>query len=209
MTEETENRTEQDSLAPVQLDRLTIEEEVASMGRGKGRALLSIAVLCGVLALGGGLFMQTLDREQAEHDRSAAVSQLQQDHVQAYLSCVLPGAVASAYESSDRLLSAIEGKLEHKRKAYGATLERCEQKLSGLTTALSAAEVRGDLEPALTNLKTDADTLTQSAAGLREYLQDPSQSYDYVQAVARMDRLAQAAVRYGATDATYRTQLDR
>jgi hypothetical protein len=202
-----QDRKEQDSLAPVQLDRLTIEEEAAFMSRGKGKQLVTIALLASVLAVGGGFLMKTLDRVQAEHERSLAVAELRESHVDAFLSCVLPGIAPSAFDSRERLLGALERVVEQKQKRFAATLARCEVKLEGLERGLHAASVRSDLDPARGKLEREAKAITRSAAALREHLQDPARAYDYVQAVASIDRLARAAASYGAADQAYRAQL--
>ena len=76
---------EQESLAPFQLDRLTIEEEVAFMNRGKGLQLLSVLALAGVLVAGGAMAMKSLDREQKLSQAGAAAMDLGREHLDAYL----------------------------------------------------------------------------------------------------------------------------
>jgi hypothetical protein len=203
----TDDKREQDSLVPLQLDRLTIEEEVATMNRGKGAQLLSVAIIVSVFAVGGAWLMKTMDRSQAEGQAGAAVAGLREQHLDAYLRCVMPEAPAAVFSNSERLHSAIEGLAERYQKAYARTLESCEPRLAGLLPSLAMAPVAGKLEPTVEGLKSAAISVQDSAEDLRGYLSDPHRAYDYVEVTAFIDRLARAAVAYQKQDQALREQL--
>jgi hypothetical protein len=189
MESNTDDKREQDSLAPVQLDRLTIDEEVATMNRGKGAQLVSVAIMVSAFAVGGAWMMKVMDRNQAEGEAGAAVAGLREQHVDAYLRCAMPEAPASVFSNSERLHTAIEGIAERYQKAYARTLESCEPKLVGLLPSLMAAPVSGKLEPTVEGLKSAAVSVQDSAEDLRGYLADPRRAYDYVEVTAFIDRL--------------------
>jgi hypothetical protein len=157
-------KREQDSLAPLQLDRLTVEEEVAGMNRGKSAQLLGLAMLVSALAVGGAWAMKRLDRDQAESNAAAVVASLRVQHVEAYLVCVAPEAPLSAFSSSERLHSVLENQTERYQKAYARTLESCEPKLEGLIPALTVAPVAKSLEPRVSDLKGAATAIQDSAS---------------------------------------------
>lgn len=205
--ESSKEKREQDSLAPVQLDRLTIEEEVAGMNRGKGAQLLGVAMMVGALAVGGAWAMKRIDRGQAESDAAAAVAGLRVQHVEAYLVCILPEAPLSVFSNSERLHSAIENLAERYQKAYARTLESCEPKLEGLVPSLTVAPVAKSLEPAVAGLKTSAIAIEQGAEDLESYLGDSRRPYDYVEVTAFIDRLARAAASYNRQDEALRERL--
>jgi hypothetical protein len=208
MTEtEIQKRSHEDSLAPVELDRLTIEEEAAFMNRGKGKQLMSAALVVGALAVGGGFFMNAIDREQGELQRGLAAAQLGRDHVEAYLHCAAPSVATSALDSVERIHGAIESVVERRQKASGNTLARCTQQLTGLVPALATASVGAEEKPALTALQHAAAALTKSAAALSSYLDDPAQAYDFVQATGLIDRVARAANDAREQDRALRTKL--
>ena len=206
MTEMPKARQE-DSLAPLELDRLTIEEEAAFMNRGKGKQLLSTLVVAGALAAGGTFVMQELDRQKAEIERGQAVADLRGGHVEAYLQCVVPNAGPAALKIDDRIHGLIEGVVERGQKRVAGTFERCAQKLSPLGPALAEARVTAELTPALGELRTAATELTRSALELHAYLADPERPYDFVQATALIDRLARAVAAYRAHDTAFRSEL--
>ena len=202
-------KSEQDSLAPVQLDRLTIEEEVAGMNRGKGAQLLAVAVLVSAVAIGGAWLMKQIDRSQAEGQAGAAVAGLREQHLDAYLACVVPNAPAGVFSSSERLHTAIETLAERFQKDYARTLQSCEPKLTGLLPALAAAPVASDLQPIIGNLKVAAISVKNSAEDLRSYLSDPQRPYDFVEVTQRIDHLARASAAYHKQDQVLRGELLR
>lgn len=209
MEPKSEPRDGQDSLAPVQLDRRAIEEEVASMKRGKGARLLGVAAIVGAFTLGGAWLMRQVDRNRAESEAGAAVAALREAHVDAYLRCVVPGAPAGTLASAERLHSAIETQAERHEKAYARTLASCEPKLAGLVPSIQAAPVGSALEPAVHAVEAAALAVQDGAADLRGYLEDPRRRYDYVEVTAFIDRLARASAEYHAADRGLREQLMR
>jgi len=207
--ESSNDKREQDSLAPMQLDRLTIEEEVAGMNRGKGVQLLGVAIIASVLVVGGAVAMKRMDRGQAEGQAGAAVAGLLERHVDAYFACAVPDTPMAAFSSSERLHSAIEALAERYQKAYARTLESCEPKLEGLVPALTVAPVARSLEPAVAELRTAAISVQDGASDLRSYLSDSRRQYDYVEVTAFIDRLAKASAAYHKQDQAVRAQLAR
>jgi hypothetical protein len=207
-TQEPRIKSEQDSLAPVQLDRLTIDEEVAFMNRGKGSQLLALASIAGLLLVGGAAAMKGLERDQGYNQAGAAVSEIKDRHVDAYLSCALPGVPALNMASTERLHSAIENFAERFQKDYGLVLRRCEPQLEGLVSDLSQAPVPSDMRPALLELQKAGTTLYSSAASLRDYLEDPSKAYDYVAVTGHIDRLAKARTRYAERQTDFELSLN-
>lgn len=205
--ESSNDKREQDSLAPMQLDRLTVEEEVAFMNRGKGAQLLGVAMIASALVVGGAVAMKRMDRDQAEGQAGAAVAGLREQHVGAYFACVVPDTPTAAFSSSERLHSAIESLAERYQKAYARTLESCEPKLAGLVQALTAAPVAKALAPAVSDLLSAAISIQDSASDLRAYLSDSRRPYDYVEVTAFIDRLAKASAVYHEQDQAVRAQL--
>lgn len=207
-TQEPRNKQEQDSLAPVQLDRLSIEEEVAVMNRGKGAQLLAVAGIAGLLLIGGAAAMKGLEREQSYSQASAAVTDIKDRHVDAYMSCALPGVPALNIASAERLHSAVEGFAERFQKDYGLVLRRCEPKLEGLMAELSTAPVPAEMQPSLAELRKAASSLHSAAASLRDYLEDPNKAYDYVAVTGHIDRFAKARTRYAERQTDFELVLN-
>jgi hypothetical protein len=205
--ESIKEKREQDSLAPMQLDRLTIEEEVAGMNRGKGAKLLGVAIVASALVVGGAVAMKRIDRDQAEGQAGAAIAGLLEQHVEAYFSCAAPDTPPAALSNGERLHSAIEILAERYQKAYARTLESCEPKLAGLVPALTVTPVAKTLAPAVTDLRSAAVSLQDSASDLRAYLSDSRRPYDYAEVTAFIDRLAKASTAYHEQDQAFRAQL--
>jgi len=204
---DTPNVRAEDSLAPLELDRLTVEEEAAFMNRGKGKQLLSAVVVVGALVAGGAYVMKEMDRQQAVLDRGEAVAALRGEHVEAYLRCVVKDATPTALQSNDRLHGLIEGVVERGEKRAAVGLERCSQKLAELGPALAKASVTSELAPALGGLRDAAKDLTSGATALSAYLADPDEPYDFVQVTALIDRVARAAAAYREHDDELRARL--
>ena len=192
-------REVQDSLAPVQLD-VTVDQEVASMKRGKGVQLLAIAVVAIGCVSGGVLAVQRLDRDRAYEQASAAAQDLRRTHVTAFVQCALPFAKSSSMESSERLYAAFADMIERSSTHYADVLRQCEPKLASLAPELAALSAPKELRGSLDGLRQAASQLNGSAAALRGALEDPAQSEDYVAVTAHADKLAKAIFGYEARD---------
>jgi hypothetical protein len=200
-------REEQDSLAPVQLD-VSVDREVASMNRGKGVQLLAVIVVALGTVSGGVLAMKRLDRDRAYEQTSAAAQDLRRTHVTAFVQCALPYAQASSMASPERLYAAIADMVERSAANYAQVLRQCENKLLTLPPAIGSLQAPSELRVPLARLRESSLQLQQASSALRTALEDPAQREDYVGVTARADHLAKAVFAYDASDADLRESLE-
>jgi hypothetical protein len=200
-------REVQDSLAPVQLDVRSVDEEVASMNRGKGVQLLAIAVVVVGAISGGVLTMQRLDRDRAYEQAGAATQELRRTHVTAFVQCALPFAQSSSMESRERLYAAFADMIERSANGYAQVLRQCESKLLTLPPALGALRAPSEIRGPIARLRESSLALQQASSALRGALEDPAQREDYVAVTARADHLAKAVFAYEDRDEDLRNAL--
>jgi hypothetical protein len=208
MTDSNMQRAEQDSLAPIQLDRLTIEEEVAFMNRGKKPQLLLAVALIALAGVGGDALIKQMNRDLQYTQAGQAVSDAQAEQVQAYLQCALPGTHPASVTSTDELHGAIENLVERFHEDYSHLLKRCEPKLQALLPALARVSAPAPLEPELRALRASAKELTTSALALRTYVAREGASDDFVQTTAHIHRFAEAKAAYDAHDSSFARALE-
>lgn len=193
MTERFEKmREDPHSLAPIQIEGTSIDEDIAALSRGRGTRLMFTALCAGLLAFGVFEWMEGIDGSRAY---AAAAERLEAIHTQqatVFIHCALPNLQPSQISSEKSLHTAIELVSERLQKQYGRQLERCGTSLDGLEVQLAGLVVPPDTRPKLEALRTAASELNFAIAGYRHYLVDPALSYDYVQATPRIEKIALA-----------------
>jgi hypothetical protein len=196
-----------DSLAPIQLERLSVEEEVALMGRGRGKQLAGIAAVALVSVLGGVLWMKGMDAREAYASAATRLGQLDRQHGYAFMYCALPGIPQSQIDSRENLHTAIEHFGEQYGKSYARNLRRCAPTLDEMAPALAALQVPENVSSELHALRTAAANLKRAWNDYRGYLEDPKRPYDYVQAVPLIEKITLGWEAYEQRESELHTAL--
>ncbi len=196
-------RDEQDSLAPVRLDRVSVEDEAVLMQRGRAGKMMAVAMAAILLGAGANYWMKRIDAREAYVGASASVHRLRVDKLEPFLRCALPDIDRAQVNSKDRLISAIESYGDRMGKDYGRVLARCTPMLSALPAQLAAVQAPASLQPEVRGLSTAARDLTQAVDNYRSYLSNSGSQYDYVQALPMMEKIAVAWERYEAHQASF------
>lgn len=181
-----------DSLAAVQLERLSVDDEIAQMNRGKGGKLV-FAVSALALLLGGGAYwMKRVDVEQAHVAAIEGIDRIAEQKASSFMQCALPGAQPSQLASRDALRNAIENASDRFGKGYARTLAHCAPVLDELTRELTAIKAPSDLQSKVIGVQRAGSELQQGWDAYRRYLSDPKLQYDRVQAAPMVDGIAVA-----------------
>jgi len=188
-------RDDPDSLAPLQIERLSVDDEVARMSRGKSRQLLGLGAVVSLCAAIAGVWLTGLDSHRTYADAIGSARELDERHAEAFTRCALPGIPSSRLGSSEQLHSAIERISERLGKSYGRSLSRCTPRLTGLVTGLRELSIPA--EAGLRAAARDAAAaLEQAWQDYARYLLDERTPYDYVQALPRVEKIALASRAY-------------
>lgn len=204
---ERENATQRDdphSLAPVQIEGTSLDEDIAKLKRGKGTRLLVTGLLSGLAVFGVARWMQNIDGVQAYTAAAENLEAINTQHGTAFLRCVLPDAQRSQVSSRQTLHNALEVASERWQKYYGKQLQYCTGLSKRLMHSLNDLEVPSDMVRNLQAVRSAAGDLDQAIEAYRAYLLDPSRSYDFVQATPMIERIAIAWTAYDER----RTQLN-
>jgi hypothetical protein len=189
-------RGEQDSLAPIQLERMSIEEESLVKHRGRVGHLMLFAVLAvSVVGLGTQL-MKKLDAREAVVSAAAGVQRIRADKLDPFLRCALPGLDRAKLNSKDSLIGAIDDYSESMGKDYARTLSRCMPMLEEVSPALAAQKTPVELALPMRNLRSAAESLTVAVNAYRQHLGAPNEPYDYLHSLPRIEKIASAWERY-------------
>lgn len=189
-------REDPHSLAPVQIEVATLEEDIAQLNRGKGARLLMSALLSGLAVFGIVQWMDTIDGQQAY---AAAAERLESIHAQqgnALLRCVLPDVQRSQVDSRQALHTALEVASERSQKRYGKQLQHCTGLAEELVRQVNDLDVPADMVRRAQGLRSAAGNLDQALGAYRAYLSDPSKPYDFVQATPMIERVSIAWTTY-------------
>jgi hypothetical protein len=199
-------RPDPDSLAPVPIARLSVEDEAAMMNRGKGRQIAAVVTglaLCAAVAV---YWVRGMDARQRYETALASAAQVQEQHANAFLHCALQGVHRSQIESPESLQFTIARLSARLGRSYGRRLEHCAPKLAGLSPALKALAVPADVQGELGAARAAADALQRAWDGYRKHLADVS-VYDEAGAAPHIAQVAQSFGRYEQSRAALEAAL--
>lgn len=191
MTDRPHGNTPTDSIAPVELDRITIEEEAAFMNRGRGKSITGIVAAVAAAVIAGVLMLRTMDTDRAYTETGAAVRALAAEHFDAYWQCSIPASVRVPVDSGEKLGVLLGRVADRLGRSYSATLQRCESRLEPLAAGLGALEVPKPLEADRAQLVTASEGLLTSVTALRERLAS-MEHYDLANVAGEIDGVAKA-----------------
>lgn len=206
---EGETRDDQSSLAPIQLDRLSVEEEAALMQTGKHGRLAVVAVAAVLLGAGVTFFLKRVDAREAYVAAAVSVRELRTSKLEAFARCALPDAERTAVGSKDRLLSALERQSDRMGVVYGRVLSRCQPMVDDLAAQLPAVRAPERLAPEMKQLTGAAHELARAVEQYRAYLGNAARRYEYVQALPHMEKIATAWASYDAREAELAAAVER
>jgi len=194
-------RREPDSLAPVQLERTSIEEEIALMQRGKALPLTLSLLLATLAATAGVRWVGQLDAQQVYAHAAERLESIDSQQGEAFLRCALPNVQRSQLNSTIALHTAIEIASERFDKFYGRQLAHCARYLTDLETELASVRVPSDMTRQVSALRNAAREFERAWNNYRAYLQDPALPYDYVRATPLIEKVTLAWGSYRAQQA--------
>jgi hypothetical protein len=192
--DETNATTREDphSLAPIQIEGTSIDEDIAQLKRGRGARLIGTTLCMGLAAFG---IMHWMDRIDGTQAYAAAAERVEAIHAQqgnAYLRCVLPNLQRSQLSSQQALHTAFEAASDRFQKQYAKQLAHCAPSLDGLQAQLANLRVPADVERSANALRAATVQLSEVTDSYRAYLQDPARPYDFVQATPQIEKIAWA-----------------
>jgi hypothetical protein len=200
-------RSEPDSLAPIQLEPIGVDEEVAQMKGGRG-SQLTIIMLAGALGLAGTVqWLNKVDNARSYAVASERLEAVEHQHGTAFLRCALPEVQPTQISDRQALHTAIEVASDRFDKYYGRQLQKCTYLLDELQSQLAALDTPADMRRGLTALRVAGQNLGDAWETYRDYLQDPKQRYDYVQATPLIEKITLAWEAYQQQEASLQQAL--
>ncbi|HEX2675710.1 MAG TPA: hypothetical protein VHM19_03705 [Polyangiales bacterium] len=194
-------RDEQNSLAPVSLDRLSVEDEAKLMHIGEHGKLAIVALAVLLVGSGSLYFMKRLDTREAYVGAAAQVHKLRTEQLEPFLRCVLPDADRAQINSKENLISAIEAYGDRMGKDYSRMLAKCTPMVDDLPQQLAAVPAPKSVRDQMRGLSHAANDLRQAVVAYHSYLSNSGRQYDYVQALPLMEKIAVAWESYESRQA--------
>jgi hypothetical protein len=189
------NATKRDdphSLAPIQIEGTSIDEDIAQLKRGKGARLIGTMLCLGLGAFGVMQWMERIDGTQAYAAAADKVEIIHAQQANVYLRCVLPNLQRSQLASQQALHTAFEIASDRFQKGYAKQLAHCAPSLDGLQAQLATLTVPADVESSAKLLRDAAVSVGEKSEAYRAYLQDRARPYDFVQATPHIEKIARA-----------------
>jgi hypothetical protein len=200
-------RSDPDSLAPVALERASVDDEVSKMRRGNTLPLALSLVASTIAAIAGIHWLGGIDRQQAYARAAEQLETIDAQQSEAFLRCALPNVQRSQLSSTQALHNAIEIVSERFDKFYARQLVHCSNYLDDLNNELNRVRVPADMQRGLTSLRQTAQGFGRAWDNYRLYLEDPTQRYDYVQAAPLIEKVTLAWADYRTQQIRIRAKL--
>jgi hypothetical protein len=203
------HRGDPHSLAPIQLEKASVQEEAAQLKRGRGLSLaLNLTLLVAVTAI-GGQWLSSLDTKNSYKNAAAQLDRGESTQAEAFMRCVLPDLHPSQLTSQVTLYGSIENLTEHLGKAYGDQVAACSPLLDDFEQTVHNVRAPADMTRHLQEVSLAASAVKHSWQTYQTYLQTPNQPYDYVQAAPLIDRITVAWKGYHEANGQTRLALAR
>jgi hypothetical protein len=189
------------TLAPIQVERASDENDLAEMrGRRGPRIVMALAVLAAV-GFGGVLLLRSMDAHQAYAQAAAGLERSQTEQLEAFMRCALPNQQRAQLAAQSGLQSAIEIATSRMGKTYAKVLTKCTPLLQNFQQSVASIQAPADTAPSVQAVSKAANDFAAAWLGLRDFLQS-SLDYDPAQATPRIQAIT-------ASWQTYQTERDR
>lgn len=189
-----EARKDPHSLAPVQIEGASVEEEIARLRSGRGLRVM-IALLTAAAAVAGiAQLLRMMDTRQSYAIAASALERSDTEQREALMRCALPSYQRSQVASANGLRGALESASERMQKNYGKQLAKCEPLIVGFKDAVAAVPAPEDVAAPVEAVSDAAGTLARAFRDYREYLR--SQPYALEQASPYIEKITTAWQKY-------------
>ena len=193
-----ETREAPSSLAPIQVERASDEQDLAGMrGRRGPRIVIALVVLAAV-GFGGVRLLRSMDARQAYSQAAAQLERSEVEQREAFMRCALPNQQRSQLAAQSALQSALEIATERMGKTYAKVLTKCTPLLENFQQAVAGIVTPADAAPHVKAVSKAANDFAAAWLGLRDFLERSSE-YDPAQAAPRIQAIT-------ATWQTYQTE---
>lgn len=194
------HRGDPHSLAPIQLEGASVQEEAAQLTRGRGlRLAFNLAALVAVATV-AGQWLNSLDNRNAYANAAAQLDRSESTQAEGFMRCVLPDLQPSQLTSQVTLYGTIENLTEQLGKAYGDQVAACAPLLDDFEHSVHNVRAPADMTRHLQEVSLAASSVKQSWQSYQRYLQTPNEPYDYVKAAPLIDRITVAWKTYHQTN---------
>lgn len=201
------HRGDPHSLAPIQLEGPSVQEEAAQLKRGRGlRLALNLTALVAV-ATAGGQWLNGLDTRNSYTQAAAQLDRSETTQAEGFMRCVLPDLQPSQLTSTVTLYGSIENLTEQLGKAYGDQVAACAPLLDDFERSVHKVRAPADMTRHLQEVSRAASSVKQSWESYQRYLQTPNQPYDYVQAAPLIDHITVAWKSYHESNSKTKSAL--
>jgi hypothetical protein len=186
------DRGDPHSLAPIQLENASVQQEAAQLKRGRGLPLvLNLTVLVAV-ATAAGQWLNGVDTRNSYNHAAAQLDRSETMQAESFMRCVLPDLQPTQLTSTVTLYGTIENLTEQLGKAYGDQVAACAPMLEDFERTVHGVRAPADMTRHLQQISLAASGVKQSWQTYQQYLQTPNQPYDYVKAAPLIDRITVA-----------------
>jgi hypothetical protein len=189
-----EAREAPSSLAPVQVERASDEQDLAGMRGPRGPRIVVALVVLAAVVFGGVQLLGSMDARQAYAQAAAQLERSEAEQREAFMRCALPNQQLSQLGAETALQGAIEIATERMGKTYAKVLTKCTPLLENFKQAVAGIKAPADAAPSVQAVSKAANDFAAAWLGLRDFLKS-SAEYDS----------AQAAPRIGAITASWQT----
>ncbi|MBN1652784.1 MAG: hypothetical protein JXA30_03325 [Deltaproteobacteria bacterium] len=191
MEEQQKEKTGQDSLTPITVGDVSIDEEAAALSKGKGWTIVSAVVVLAVCFVGAGMFLKSADEKSAYREAGQTLNGLKKRQFDRFWGCALESVDLRDIKSNADLMAQIENRSRAGASRYGrAVRERCVEILEEIESSLDVIQVPGELKPQVDTMKKSTSQLRDGWREYIAYISDPDVIYDETKARSYLEKIA-------------------
>lgn len=183
-----EAREAPSTLAPIQVERASDEQDLAGMRGRRGPRIVTAVVVLAAVGFGGALLLRSMDARQAYAHAAEQLERSDVDQRDAFMRCAFPNQQSSQLAAPSALQGALEIATGRMGKTYAKVLTKCTPLLDNFKQAVSGIQAPADVAPNVRAVSKAANEFAAAWLGLRDFLQSSSE-YDSAQAAPRIQAI--------------------
>ena len=185
----------EDSLAPVAIERPTVDEAALAFQRGRNQILMRLGGLASVALVALWFANDAMNALNARNEARTTLASIRADAFESFFFCALPDSMPERVPSREKLIAAFERNANREGNQYGPRLASCVDDLQRVNDGLNTMAVPKGAALQHRALQASAERLLEDFRSYAASLNSPRPP-DYVQALALMDRVASSYLGY-------------
>ncbi len=188
---EQEQQQRPDTLAPTSVAEVSLDDEAASMNKGKGRTIVAFVLGLGLLIGGVGFLLKDADASREYRETGQALNGIKKQQFDRFWGCALRGTNLKDIKSNADLVAQMQRRTEAAGRTFAVLVrDNCMDALNKTEADLDVLLVPGELQSYVTAMRDGASQVREGWGDLIAYLINPNLEYEQASARKYWNKIA-------------------